>query len=344
MTDEFNQNTMGYSSNSDINRAYYKNRPYWNQPYLVTYAESHDEERTMYKNVLYGNISGGYNVKDTSTALQREQAKAAMLLMIPGPKMIWQFEELGYDKTINLCSDGVTINGNCRVDPKPLGWNYYNSSTAAARKKLYNVFAALNKLRMQYPGPFITNSVSSGTNLSSVLTKTLVLNHSDLKVVVVANFDVTAQVISVTFPTSGSYYSYLTGETIAATGSAQNINLQPGQYYVYLDKVVAGGIVTAVKDVFLSNKDFKVAIYPNPVQQQAMVDYELPESGKVTISVKNIAGQNLGIINKGFQLKGMQRFILNSNNFNSSRTAPGSYLLEVRVNNKIRIEKFVVQQ
>lgn len=353
MTDQYNQNTMGYTSNNDISRAYWTNRSFWNdgtlndKPHIVIYAESHDEERTMYKNVAFGNSSGSYNVKDTATALQREEAKAAILLMVPGPKMLWQFEELGYDKSIFMCENGTipTPYGtdNCKVNPKPAGWGYFNFANANARRKLYNVYAALNRLRAQFPGVFNSRTISTGTNFGNLF-KTIVLDSSSLKVVVVANFDVVQQTSAVTFPQTGSWYSYLTGDALNVTSSTQSITLQPGEYYVYLNKVVAGGIVTAVKDVVLSNKDFKVAIYPNPVVQQATVDYELPESGKVTISVKSITGQNMGIINKGFQLKGMQRTVLNSNNFNASRLVPGNYLLEVRVNNKVRIEKIVVQQ
>jgi hypothetical protein len=162
--------------------------------------------------------------------------------------------------------------------------------------------------------------------------------------VVVANFNVTAQTISVTFPTAGSWYSYLTGDAFTATGGAQNINLQPGEYYVYLDRVVAGGIVTSVRDIILSNNDFRVSVYPNPVQLNSTVEYELPESGKVTIAVTNFTGQTIGIVNRGFQAKGIQKFTLNSNNFASASLTPGNYLLQVRVNNKVRIEKFVVQR
>ncbi|MBI1781334.1 MAG: T9SS type A sorting domain-containing protein, partial [Sphingobacteriales bacterium] len=353
MTDQYNQNTMGYTSNIDISRAYWTNRSFWNdgtlndKPNLVVYAESQDEERTMYKNVTFGNSSGGYNVKDTATALQREEAKAAILLMVPGPKMIWQFEEIGYDKSIFMCENGTVPTpygtDNCKVNPKPAGWGYFNFANANARKKLYNVYGALNRLRTQFPGVFNSRTIATGTSFGS-LYKTIVLDSSSLKVVVVANFDVVQQSVSVTFPQTGTWYSYLTGSTLNVAGATQNITLQPGEYYVYLNKVVAGGIVTAVKDVILSNKDFKITVYPNPVQRHSTVDYELPESGKVTISVRNITGQNLGVVNKGFQLKGMQRFILNSSNFGSSMLSPGSYLLEVRVNNKVRIEKFVVQQ
>ena len=56
MTSMYNQLTMGYSDNSDISRADHKSRGF-NAKRLVTYAESHDEERLMYKNLNYGNTS-----------------------------------------------------------------------------------------------------------------------------------------------------------------------------------------------------------------------------------------------------------------------------------------------
>ena len=347
MTDQYNENSLGYATGTaDLSRSYWLNRSFWNDPFLsdkpnlVVYAESHDEERTMYKNVTFGNSSGGYNVKTLATALQRGEAMAAMLLMTPGPKMIWQFGETGYDYSINTCSNG-TQNSNCRTDAKPIKWDYFQD---AARKKLYAVYAALNKLRGLYPNPFNSNSISTGTNLGSSLNKVIVLNHTDLKVVVLTNFNVTAQTIKITFPVAGSWYSYLTGDVFTATGGSQSINLQPGEYYVYLDRVVAGGIVTSTRDIILSNNDFRVSIYPNPVQQNSTVEYELPESGKVTIAVTNIMGQMVGIVNRGFQVKGLQQFSLNSNKFASSRLTTGNYLLQVKVNNKVRIEKFVVQR
>jgi 1,4-alpha-glucan branching enzyme len=350
MTDQYNDNSMGFSGNANLDRSYWINR--WaayngdgflnDKPHVVVYAESHDEERTMYKNLKFGNSSGGYNVKDLNTALARNEAMAAIFLMTPGPKMLWQFQELGYEKSINLCADGVTENSNCRTSAKPVLWNYY---TNANRKKLYDVFAALNKLRGMYPNTFNSKSIVSPTNLGSNLNKVLVLNtnnSSDIKVLVVANFNVTAQSVAVTFPTAGTWYSYLTGTEINATGGSQNINLQPGEYFVYTDKKVNVG--TSVRDQVLNNRDFRLSIYPNPVNQVSTVQYELPESGKVTITVTNITGQNLGVINRGFQLKGLQNFNLNSSSFGSAKLVPGNYLLQVRVNNKVRIEKFVVQR
>ena len=51
------------------------------------------------------------------------EMSAAFFFTIPGPKMIWQFGELGYDYSINHCANG-TINNNCRLDAKPIRWDY----------------------------------------------------------------------------------------------------------------------------------------------------------------------------------------------------------------------------
>ncbi|MDZ7346672.1 MAG: alpha-amylase family glycosyl hydrolase, partial [candidate division KSB1 bacterium] len=88
----FNEATMGWhdGGKSDFSSGLYTRRG-WDAPRLVGYMESHDEERLMVKNLLYGNRSGSYNVRQLRTALQRVEAAAAFLLLMPGPKMIWQF-------------------------------------------------------------------------------------------------------------------------------------------------------------------------------------------------------------------------------------------------------------
>ena len=87
--------------------------------------------------------SAAYNVKDLSTGLHRNEMAAAFFFMMPGPKMIWQFGELGYDYSINTCQDG-TVNNNCRTDAKPIKWDYLQ---VVSRQRLHDVYAALLKLR-----------------------------------------------------------------------------------------------------------------------------------------------------------------------------------------------------
>ena len=73
----------------------------WNDPHLISYMESHDEERIMYKNITYGNTNGSQNAKNPIKALERTEGLAVLMLTTPGPKMIWQFGEMGYDISID---------------------------------------------------------------------------------------------------------------------------------------------------------------------------------------------------------------------------------------------------
>ena len=65
---DYAQAVKGYSSN--LNNAMYTERG-WNDPHLVTYIESHDEERIMYVIQQNGFASGDYNIKNQQTALDR---------------------------------------------------------------------------------------------------------------------------------------------------------------------------------------------------------------------------------------------------------------------------------
>ncbi len=229
----YNEASMGYSANWDFSSGLAGQRG-WSNPYLVTYMESHDEERLMFKNLAYGNASGSYDIKNLATALKRQELDAAFFLTQPGPKMIWQFGELGYEYSINYCQDGSN-NGNCRTDAKPIRWDYLQQ---ADRKSLFNVYSALLKLRANplYKDAFVSNTTSQ--SLGGAF-KWLQLNSTPAKIVVIGNFDVVSQTGSVTFPTAGTWYDYLQGNTITTTGSAQSFTLQPGEYHVFLNSSIA---------------------------------------------------------------------------------------------------------
>ncbi len=121
----YNQATKGYNNGSDFSWGVYTARG-WTNPYLVTYQESHDEERIQYRNETEGNSIPGYNVRDTAIGLKRDGMAAAFWSMQPGPKLMWQFGEVGYDYSINRCQNG-TISNDCRLDVKPTGWAFFNN-------------------------------------------------------------------------------------------------------------------------------------------------------------------------------------------------------------------------
>ncbi|MEO7313008.1 MAG: alpha-amylase family glycosyl hydrolase [Chitinophagaceae bacterium] len=225
----YNEASMGYVGTSNFQGVVPTQRG-WTTPNLVGYAESHDEERLNFKNINYGNSnnSPAYDVKNLATALKRQEMVASFLIPVPGPKLIWQFGELGYDFSINRC-ENTTISNTCRTDPKPIVWNYLQD---ANRLALHDVYAKLNKLKTfpPYTGTFTGNDVTYDLGGS---VKWIKINGAALKVLILGNFDVYPQSALVSFQDAGTWYSYLTGTTRVATGAAELISLQPGEYYVY---------------------------------------------------------------------------------------------------------------
>jgi 1,4-alpha-glucan branching enzyme len=221
LTTNGSQATLGYNDAGgswDLSRLFYDSHTFTAPYNLVGYLESHDEERLQYKNEQYGNISGSYSIKDLATGLRRQEMAAAFLLSAPGPKMLWQFGELGYD---------ISINQNGRTGDKPIHWDYIAD---ANRLHLHDVYARLIKLKTK-------NAVFTTTSFTYSLTgavKTIQLNGSDgTNVEVVGNFDVVAQHADISFPSTGTWYDNLTGTTLTVSATPYTMTLAPGEYHVY---------------------------------------------------------------------------------------------------------------
>lgn len=334
MNHAFNEATMGYLGGSDFSGGLHTSRG-WAQPHLVMYMESHDEERLLFKNLQFGNSSGSYNVKNLTTALARNELGAAFGLLMPGPKMIWQFGELGYDQSINRCPDG-TINNNCRTDPKPIPWDYQQQTQ---RRKLYDTYAQLLKLRNHplYRAIFIGGNIdkqfAGGLKWLQVATDTS-------SVVVAGNFDVVSVTATVNFSQTGTWYNYFDGVPLNVNSNGQSITLQPGEYRVYVNRNIVNN-PTPVTELPTINNHLRLAVYPNPVSKSGTLEYELPASASVTLSLLNIHGQKIADLYKGTKLKGVHRLPLSGIHFEWKTLSSGMYVVQLNANNQ-RVVKTVM--
>ncbi len=238
MNSQYNQCTMGYTNNSNISNISYNSAGRnFNNPALMGYMQSHDEERTMFKNLQNGNSNGGYNVTSLPIALAREEAAAAVFFTVPGPKMIWQFEERGYDLSINF--------GGGNTSNKPPRWEYMLDPN---RRKLYDTYKKIIDLRLGNTSVFNNTNFSYDFLDGGGLVKSLKIediNTAGKKVLVISNLDVTTQTRSVTFQATGAWINYVsngtgtglngaTNATLNLTSTAQNITLAPGEYHIYV--------------------------------------------------------------------------------------------------------------
>ncbi|HQF43402.1 MAG TPA: alpha-amylase family glycosyl hydrolase, partial [Ignavibacteriaceae bacterium] len=285
---DYNEATMGYASNfSGIS---YLNRG-WTYPHLVGYMESHDEERLMVKNLAFGNSSGSYNIKNLNVALNRMKLAGAFFFTIPGPKLMWQFGELGYD---------ISINFNGRTGEKPVKWDYLNDGR---RTNLYKVFSALINLRNNYE-----TFHASNFNLDvSGFMKKINLYHPSMDAFIVGNFNVIQQSTRPNFSKVGYWYDYFTGDSIYVTSTTNltdSIVLAPGDFKLYTSvrlPLPEQGILSDIEKI-----DDKIPVdfrleqnYPNPFNPTTTIRYSITIPSKVKLQVFNILGEEIiSLVNK----------------------------------------------
>lgn len=327
----FNEATMGYNSggNSNFEWATHTARGYA-QPLLVSYMESHDEERLMYKNIKYGNQGAGHNVRDTATGLKRNELATVFYMAMPGPRMIWQFGELGYDYSrCYLSTNGEGGDCNTKTDPKPIRWDYQQQ---AARKKLYDTYAAIAKLRKDFPAAFTGGTLTY--NLAGAF-KTLQLAGSDLSVVVVGNFEVTAQSGTVTFPQAGTWYNYFTNETFTATGGGQTFNLAAGEYRFFINKNL-----NPPPPPPPAPTAFSAVVQPNPARPGARLVYALPQQARLGVTVYDVAGRVLAVYTGPVQAAGAYQVSVRQILLNRTLSA-GVYIMKVTAGTEERTMRIV---
>lgn len=330
----FSEAAMGWVSTSNFQSGIFKARN-WTQPHLVTYMESHDEERLMYKNLQFGNSSGTYNTKELFTALHRMEMCAAFFTMIPGPKMMWEFGELGYDYSINHCTNG-TVNNACRLDPKPIRWDYLQNIN---RQRLFDIYAALFKLRFHplYKNGFLTDRVTY--SLGGAF-KWLQITTDTSNLCVIGNFDVNPATGTVTFQNAGTWYDYLNGNTFTATGTSQSITLQPGEFHVYLNRNVTNVVTTPVSNINNQPATFKINVYPNPLIENGVLEIENEELGAASMQLYNESGQKVFEKSLGVLAKGVHKISLDKSE--RKNFSPGMYLLRIAVKNSVQTKKVLL--
>jgi 1,4-alpha-glucan branching enzyme len=218
---QYGQSAMGYKDDSGFTRTYYGTVRPTNS--LVSYMESHDEERLAYKQVTWGN---GIIKTSLSARMSQLATNAAFFFTVPGPKMIWQFGELGYD---------ISIDQNGRTGKKPIKWDYLEVSE---RNSLLKTYSTLINLRMDHPELFNSTATLDWRVTPTFWEQgrfiTLSSFGSSKQVVVIANF--TNEVITVpyTFPRYGVWYNYMDqSETIDVTSTNLNIDVPANSFKIY---------------------------------------------------------------------------------------------------------------
>jgi 1,4-alpha-glucan branching enzyme len=324
----YKEAAMGWLNNSNFSSISYKNRG-WNFPNLVGYMESHDEERLMFKNIQYGNSSGSYNIKTLPTALDRIKLAATFFITVPGPKMIWQFGELGYDKSINYPSG----TSNDRLTPKPILWEYYSD---ADRRELFDVFAGLIRLKKAYP----VFSSSNFTLSASGAVKTLDISDDTMSVSIIGNFDVVEKTGQFSSKSISKWYEFFSGDSISVSDVSTQVYLQPGEYRLYSSKKLpALDIIVGVKDdkENIPTEFMLMQNYPNPFNPKTKIEFSLPSQSYAKVVVYDILGNEVAKVFDGNLSAGKHKV-----EWNAANNASGIYLYKLTTPGFTQVKKMML--
>ena len=331
MSHSYSEGTMGWNEDgkSDFSWISYQERG-WSVPHVIGFMESHDEERNMFKNLTWGNSSGDYDVRDTATALERQALAANFFFTIPGPKMIWQFGERGYDLSINWPS-GEEYD---RLTPKPAKWEHMNDYR---RKYLYHVNAALINLKKTHD-VFRSTDYSLDLHLS---TKSITLRGADMDVVVVGNFGVENYDHAPDWPGTGTWHEFYTQSQLEVISLDQLVNLEPGEYRLFTSQYIAKPewLNTSVKETMPVKNGLSFGVTPNPSKGDLYFDFHLQDQETVMIEIYNLTGNKLDEISRSHLPAGSHRINWNA----GQNTKPGLYFAVIRSGSDLRSVKFVIE-
>ncbi|WP_436414698.1 alpha-amylase family glycosyl hydrolase [Petrimonas sp.] len=226
----FMESAMGWKDKTNFNPVYYgtSSRP---ANSLVSYMESHDEERAAYKQSQWGN---GILKTDLSARMNQLSTNAAFFFTVPGPKMVWQFGEMGYDYSINSNLSG-NISEDYRTSKKPIKWEYLDD---VERKKLHDTYAKLINFRFKHSELF-TSTATLDWKVTPAFWEngrflTLSSFGNSKQVVVVGNFTNETINASITFPKTGTWYNYMnSSETLNVTSITMSVSVPANSFKMY---------------------------------------------------------------------------------------------------------------
>lgn len=242
MNYNFAEAAMGWKDKADLSGIKAFNR--------IGFMESHDEERIAFKAKEWGN---GSIKTDLATRMKQNTVCAAFALLSPGPRMIWQFGEQGYDYSIDY---------NGRTGRKPVRWDYLEQQE---RKTLYEQYSLMLNLRKAYPQVFRPATDFNWQVLASDWDggKRMEYKHPDLHVIVLGNFSNNAIGMNPRFTKTGEWYEVLSGTIRNIAVTTASIQLNPNEVMIFTSEIPTSEEQT--------DEDI-IRFYPNPVKDVLYIE------------------------------------------------------------------------
>ncbi|WP_396163404.1 alpha-amylase family glycosyl hydrolase [Flavobacterium sp.] len=298
MFSQYKELALGFSG-QNISRMSHTSRGFTGKR-LLGYPESHDKDRLMYEAITYGSTTGTSPVNGNLTnALNRMGAIGATSILVPGPKMIWHFAELGNNQSIYTCADGSVntendaTTGDCKLATKAQVQWTQNWLADARRASILSDWSKLIKLKTSEP-VFVGDHAISPESSNNFKQRIYIYNNTFTtaqlrNVVVLANFSPSDLTINPNFPTDVytypmTWYDLMNNNTaVTITSPTDLVTVNSGRFRVFGNRPAT----LSSEDYYTFTPD--VIVYPNPVKNSFAINQEAD-----SVEIYNLTGQLVG--------------------------------------------------
>jgi len=240
--------------------------------------------------------------------------------LLPGPKMIWQFGEIGYD---------ISIDYNGRLGRKPIKWNYLNELN---RKNIYNTWSYLIGLRKKH-SIFSNPQSKIDTWLNSSIKK-IQYSLGEENAILITNFDVKTLQTSVSLPSAGHWHHATLGEKIYIEDNELDVSIPAGTFLLMtdfeIDYLPKGKAKLSVEEIIIPKSLKLHSNYPNPFNSRTSIKIDINKgnAGYIDLDVYDISGRKIDSIYNGIINKGSHILSWDASNFSA-----GIYFLKLSAKN-----------
>jgi hypothetical protein len=146
-----------------------------------------------------------------------------------------------------------------------------------------------------------------------------------MNVVVIANFDIKTNPLTIDFPHDGTWYDYFSGVEIQVSDYKYTRDFLPGDYALYTDVKIETDLQLSNKDAISSNG---TALYPNPNNGDRVY---IAGANVVSVELVSLTGQIIKISS------------ISNNSFDVSGLAKGVYIAKINRGNKVDVQRLILE-
>ncbi|PWJ35009.1 alpha-amylase family glycosyl hydrolase [Sediminitomix flava] len=326
VTEKYEEMVLGWNE-SDISNSYSKDASHdFNFDNLISYMESHDEQRLAYHAHEYAR---DFIKNDQTELMKRMKLAAAINMLIPGPRMVWQFGELGYDYDIDY---------NGRTGRKPVKWEYYDDPV---RRDLYDFYSLVLNLRQNHD---VFHNLTGYTLDGNNWVKQLHFQNADTTVSVMVNMEA----YNTSDPNNAGHYEYFDVPTgkygsyyEAVSGQWEQLN---GNYRLYAGdiKIFSNYELSSEMQQFVSSARRQLSSVVETSTSFSLNVFPNPNNGSFKVQLGGVEKANLSIYTSEGVLVYANE-VSNSEDIQLPTNLKGLFILRVVSEDQSIVSKLIVE-